>query len=52
MSTHLTGQIDTSPSTWGSAILKLDFPGGRAQPSPWRWVLATIIAVDLSLAAC
>jgi hypothetical protein len=30
----------------------LDFPGGRAQPSAWRWVIATIAAVSLSLAAC
>jgi hypothetical protein len=33
-------------------VLNLDLPMGRAQPSAWRWVVATIVAVGLSLAAC
>ena len=32
--------------------LGLDFPLGRAQPSAWRWAVATVIAVGASLAAC
>jgi hypothetical protein len=32
---------------WG-----FDFPAGRAQPRAWRFVLATVVAVLLSLAAC
>ncbi|AMM21499.1 hypothetical protein AX769_16840 [Frondihabitans sp. PAMC 28766] len=32
--------------------MKFDLPGGRRQPRAWRWVLATIVAVGVSLAAC
>jgi len=46
------GTQDQATSLWKLRFLKLDFPGGRAQPSPLRWVVATIIAVGLSLLAC
>jgi hypothetical protein len=32
--------------------LALDLPAGRAQPGAVRWVVATILAIGLSLAAC
>jgi len=32
---------------WG-----LDFPSGGAQPRAWRFVVATIVAVGLSITAC
>ena len=32
---------------WG-----LDFPSGAAQPRAWRFVVATVVAVGLSIAAC
>jgi hypothetical protein len=36
----------------GPAFLRLDLPRGRTQPSPWRWVLATAVAIGASLLAC
>ncbi|MDP9026336.1 MAG: DUF6069 family protein [Actinomycetota bacterium] len=42
----------TTPTLRGPAVLHLDFPWGAAQPSPWRWVLATVIALAGSIAAC
>ncbi|MCU1530422.1 MAG: hypothetical protein JWP75_4185 [Frondihabitans sp.] len=32
--------------------MTFDLPGGRLQPRLLRWVLATVVAVALSLAAC
>ena len=32
---------------WG-----VDFPSGSAQPQAWRFVVATVVAVGLSIAAC
>ena len=43
---------DRSRAVVGPRFLRLDFPAGAAQPSPWRWVIATIVAVGGSLAAC
>jgi hypothetical protein len=37
---------------YGPSILRLDLPWGRAQPSAWRWILATVLAVGASLLAC
>jgi hypothetical protein len=34
------------------SFLRIDFPLGHAQPSVWRWLLATLIAVAGSVAAC
>jgi hypothetical protein len=34
------------------SILRLDLPRGSAQPVAWKWVLATIAAVAVSLLAC
>jgi hypothetical protein len=43
----------TSPTRYfGPLILRLDLPRGTAQPSVWRWILATILAVGASLLAC
>jgi hypothetical protein len=36
----------------GPAAFRLDLPRGTAQPSVWRWIVATILAVLASLAAC
>jgi hypothetical protein len=33
-------------------LLAIDLPAGRAQPSLFRWILATVVAIGLSLAAC
>jgi hypothetical protein len=52
MSSPSSSPQEQTTSKWVLDLLKLDFPRGRAQPSPWRWVVATIIAVGLSLAAC
>ena len=30
----------------------LDFPSGAAQPQAWRFVVATVVAIALSIAAC
>lgn len=32
---------------WG-----VDFPSGAAQPRAWRFIVATVVAVGLSIAAC
>jgi Family of unknown function (DUF6069) len=32
--------------------LGLDLPRGTNQPSAWRWLVATVVAVGASLAAC
>jgi hypothetical protein len=37
---------------YGPSILRLDLPRGRAQPSAWRWIAATVVAVGASLLAC
>ncbi|MFC5502290.1 DUF6069 family protein [Lysinimonas soli] len=42
----------SSSSLRGPAALHLDFPWGAAQPSLWRWLLATVVAVTGSVAAC
>ena len=42
----------TPQTTVGPRFLVLDLPLGSAQPSAWRWVVATIVAVGASLAAC
>jgi len=36
----------------GPRFLDLDLPAGKAQPVWWRWILATVVAVGGSLAAC
>lgn len=36
-----------APARWG-----LDFPNGSAQPRAWRFIVATVLAVGLSIAAC
>jgi hypothetical protein len=38
--------------TVGPQFLSLDLPVGSAQPSWWRWIVATVVAVGASLAAC
>jgi hypothetical protein len=43
----------TAPARfYGPSFLRLDVPRGRAQPSAWRWILATGTAVGASLLAC
>jgi hypothetical protein len=42
----------TSPTLRGPALLHLDFPRGTAQPSPVRWIVATVVALGVSIAAC
>ena len=42
----------TTTTLRGPAILHLDFPMGAAQPKLWRWVVAAIVAIALSIAAC
>ena len=42
----------SNPSLRGPAFLHLDFPWGAAQPVLWRWVVATVVAISLSIAAC
>jgi hypothetical protein len=41
-----------TPSLRGPALLHLDFPWGAAQPNPWRWIVATVVAIGVSIAAC
>jgi ribulose kinase len=36
----------------GPAVLHLDLPMGTAQPRLWRWIVATVLAIGLSIAAC
>ncbi len=36
----------------GPRFLWLDLPMGAAQPSLWRWIVAALVAVGASLAAC
>lgn len=36
----------------GPKALRLDLPGGSAQPAWWRWVIGTIVAVIASLLVC
>jgi Family of unknown function (DUF6069) len=40
-----------SPS-FGPRFLGLDLPRGTHQPSVWRWLVAMLVAVGASLAAC
>jgi hypothetical protein len=42
----------TSPTLRGPAPLHLDFPWGTAQPSLLRWIVATVVALGGSIAAC
>ncbi len=42
----------TTPTLRGPAALHLDFPAGNAQPALWRWLVASIIALAGSIAAC
>jgi hypothetical protein len=42
----------TPRRSFGPLALRLDLPRGVAQPSAWRWILATILAVCASLLAC
>ena len=42
----------TTPTLRGPAALHLDFPWGSAQPSLWRWIVATVVALAGSIAAC
>jgi hypothetical protein len=44
---------ESSPSRFfGPATLRLDLPRGTAQPTIWRWIVGTIVAVGASLLAC
>jgi hypothetical protein len=36
----------------GPQFLSLDVPGRSGQPPVWRWVVGTVVAIGLSLAAC
>jgi hypothetical protein len=36
----------------GPRFLYLDLPGRGHLPSAWRWIIGTIVAIALSLAAC
>lgn len=36
----------------GPAAFHLDLPMGRAQPRLWRWIIAAVLAIVLSVAAC
>lgn len=38
--------------SYGPAWLRLDMPGRVAQPVLWRWIIATVTAIGLSLLAC
>ncbi|CAN5396048.1 hypothetical protein BH10ACT6_BH10ACT6_14200 [soil metagenome] len=42
----------TSPTLRGPALLHLDFPAGTAQPILWRWIVAAVVALGASIAAC
>ena len=42
----------STPFLRGPALLHLDFPWGVAQPKPWRWIVATAVAIGVSIAAC
>lgn len=42
----------TSTPLRGPAVLHLDLPMGGAQPRLWRWIIATVVAIGLSLGAC
>jgi len=42
----------TSPTLRGPALLHLDLPLGAAQPSLVRWIVATVVALAASIAAC
>jgi hypothetical protein len=48
----VSARASTPARFFGPAFLRLDLPFGKAQPSAWRWVLATILAVGTSLLAC
>jgi hypothetical protein len=37
---------------FGPPALRLDLPRGSAQPSFWRWIVGTVIAVVASILAC
>ena len=50
-------QETTTPEPGGTTLvgprfLGLDLPGRTRLPSVWRWILGTIVAIALSLAAC
>ncbi len=42
----------SSTAVRGPALLHLDFPWGAAQPSLVRWIVATVVALGASIAAC
>jgi hypothetical protein len=42
----------STSSLRGPALLHLDFPWGAAQPRAWRWIVATVVAIGVSIAAC
>lgn len=42
----------SSTAVRGPALLHLDFPWGAAQPSLLRWIVATVVALGASIAAC
>jgi hypothetical protein len=44
--------VSSPPRYFGPLVLRLDLPRGAAQPSAWRWVLASLLAVGASLLAC
>ena len=53
MSSHEEQNAEMREATVaGPQFLRLDMPGLSRQPSVWRWVVGTIIAIGLSLAAC
>jgi hypothetical protein len=53
MSSHDQQNAETLGTTAARApFFRLDMPGLRRQPSAWRWVVGTIIAIGLSLLAC
>ncbi|WP_308466711.1 hypothetical protein [Rathayibacter soli] len=46
-------QPEPGPSKFhGPTFLRLDLPGRGTQPALWRWAVATIVAIGLSLLAC
>ncbi len=47
-----TSERTPEPEFYGPQFLRLDLPRGRAQPTVWRWIIGTIVAVAGSLAAC
>jgi hypothetical protein len=42
----------TQPEYTGPRAFRLDLPKGQAQPSWWRWIIGTVVAVLGSLLVC